>query len=374
MDLQPIEIFGRPNHEHGWKLSDRQNEFWLNTVLPTSSPSSFEPAELRQKLVDTLDRLQLDCLAIHGWSLPGAPVAMQWAANSKTPAIVMSESNYDDATRSRVKEMFKKRLLGSVSAGLVGGQKHKDYLQRLGIPSDGIFTGYNAIDNHYFEQVAGASRAEGAKLREQLELPEKFFIASTRFVEKKNLVRLIDAFGEYHASQRKPWHLVLLGDGELKTRIQSRVRELGLEAFVKFAGRISYDAIPAYYSLAQALVHVSVTEQWGLVVNEAMACGLPVIVSRQTGCTEELVHASNGLTCDAYTTSDIVDCLKQIHLKTPEQLAEMGSSSTSIIENFSTHKFAEGLKLASEHAILHPRRPALAAKIAQRINSRLQRV
>ena len=122
------------------------------------------------------------------------------------------------------------------SAGLAGGTPHKDYLVHLGLPREKVFLGYDVVDNEYFQREAGKARTDAASSGNRHGLPEKYFLASARFVAKKNLFRLIQAYGRYRvlaekteAGKPKPevWSLVLLGDGPLKTDLPKLISELG---------------------------------------------------------------------------------------------------------------------------------------------------
>src|SRR5205823_7578307 len=98
-------------------------------------------------------------------------------------------------------------------------------------------------------------------------------------------------------SGNPPWDVVLLGDGPLREALNSQLSTLNLHPHVQLPGFKQYNELPVYYALAKAFVHASTTEQWGLVVNEAIASGLPVIVSERCGCAPELVR-DNGFTFD----------------------------------------------------------------------------
>ena len=109
-----------------------------------------------------------------------------------------------------------------------------------------------------------------------------------------------------------PWSLVLLGDGPLKSDLCRLISDLRLDACVHLPGFKQYHELPVYYGLASAFVHASTTEQWGLVVNEAMASGLPVLVSNRCGCAQDLVKEGvNGFTFDPCN----VEQLAQLMLK-----------------------------------------------------------
>ncbi len=123
---------------------------------------------------------------------------------------------------------MKRRLVGLYSAALVGGSRHADYLVQLGFPRERIFFGYDAVDNGYFIAETDKVRADGDPVRARLRLPERYFLASARFVEKKNLPRLLEAYARYRALSAEagctPWALVLLGDGEGRAELE-RARE-----------------------------------------------------------------------------------------------------------------------------------------------------
>jgi glycosyltransferase involved in cell wall biosynthesis len=313
----------------------------------------------------------------------------------------MSESTEWDTKRRAWSEELKRRIVGLCSAALVGGNPHKNYMVKLGMPSERIFLGYDAVDNGYFAENAEklkteTLKTEGAKevrsrepeVRKKYGLPEKYFLASARFIEKKNLARLLQAYARYRKNaetlkaemlksegrkkeSRKqkmenknefqfsdfsvsafdPWSLVLLGDGVLRSSLESQVSSLGLQHCVHLPGFKQYPDLPAYYARAGAFIHASTTEQWGLVVNEAMASGLPVLVSNRCGCAADLVQEGvNGFTFDPFN----VEQLAQLMLRVSDfrfPISDFGAASAGIISNWGSEQFAQGLKSAAECAL-----------------------
>lgn len=318
--------------------------------------------ELHRKMWQVLDEIQPDVVVVPGWSFADALSALLWCANTKTPSVVMSESTAWDEARAGWKEWIKRRLVKLNSAGLAGGTPHTDYLVQLGLERERIFPGYDAVDNDYFSSQSGAARGQGTTVRHQLGLPEKYFLASARFVEKKNLFRLIQAYRAYRNAAEKAeggksvvWDLVLLGDGPLKPELNRLVSELGLEACVYRPGFKQYHELPVYFGLASAFVHPSTTEQWGLVVNEAMASGLPVLVSNRCGCAADLVREGvNGFT---FAPED-VEVLSRLMLKISAEnfpLATYGGESRRLISQWGPDRFATGLRDAVVAALNSPR-------------------
>jgi glycosyltransferase involved in cell wall biosynthesis len=125
---------------------------------------------------------------------------------------------------------------------------------------------------------------------------------------------------------------------------------LGLQDSVQLPGFQQYPELPAYYGLAGAFVHASTTEQWGLVVNEAMASGLPVLVSRRCGCTTELVyHGINGYSFDPNDDAALAQFMAQI-AGDDRRRAAMGRESSKRIPAWGPDRFASGLRSAAECA------------------------
>jgi glycosyltransferase involved in cell wall biosynthesis len=145
--------------------------------------------------------------------------------------------------------------------------------------------------------------------------------------------------------------LVLLGDGALRSSLESQIVSLALHDHVQMPGFIQYPELPAYYARAGAFIHASTSEQWGLVVNEAMASGLPVLVSHRCGCAPDLVQAGvNGFTFDPYNVEELANAILKISaLNFP--LSTFGDASRKINANWGPSRFASGLKAAVECAV-----------------------
>jgi glycosyltransferase involved in cell wall biosynthesis len=361
--IQPItlvEIF-KEDAIYGWNPVAGADGFERLTLFEKQpQPAS----EMRARLQAVLDDCRPSAVVISGWSDIVAFSAIQWCAARRVPAIMMSESTEWDEPRRQWKEWIKRRILKMCAAGLVGGKPHVDYLARLGIPSARIFQGYDAVDNAYFAAAAEAVRNQKPRIGTQPDLPGKYFMASARFVGKKNLALLLRAYASYRelaekskngSQQAEVWDLVLLGDGPLRSAILNLRSSLGLEACVHLPGFKQYDELPAYYGFARAFIHASTTEQWGLVVNEAMACGLPVLVSNRCGCAQDLVKEGlNGFTFDPTDAEQLAGLMLKISTaKFP--LSDLGAESRRIVKQWGPERFADGLARAVDAALAVPR-------------------
>ena len=313
--------------------------------------------EVARRVHRALDQLAPAVLAVPGWSHPAALSALGWALRNSRPAVLMSESTAGDQPRRPWREWIKRHVVRLFGAALVGGRPHAAYLRALGMPEEAIFPGYDAVDNAYFAARAATARAAAGQRRRERDLPPAFFLASSRFVPKKNLARLIEAFARYRArAGRSGWGLVLLGSGSLAPQLETRIRDLGLTGAVRLPGFVQYDELPAWYGLAGAFVHASTTEPWGLVVNEAMASGLPVIVSERCGCAPDLVaQGVNGFTFDPYDVELLAGLMLRVAAMTDEQRRAMGRASQRIVADWGPERFADGLMRAVQVAMGRPR-------------------
>jgi glycosyltransferase involved in cell wall biosynthesis len=213
-----------------------------------------------------------------------------------------------------------------------------------------------------------------------------------RFVAKKNLAKLIRAYRKFlDLGQRKQTHLVMVGSGEEEAILRKLCDELRLPKYdhadnrmksgtrmgtpgVHFYGFRQIEENPVFYALADAFILPSVYEEWGLVVNEAMACGLPVVVSKTAGCAEDLLEARgpreitksevaeslrklglqslvhrNGFTFDPHSVEELSRVLVCLEAN-PELREAMGQASRRIIEKFSCQQFAKNALQAAKVA------------------------
>jgi len=311
---------------------------------------------LRQKLSGALRQADPAVAMIPGWATPASLLALEWCVRNQRPAVVMSESNAFDEKRYALAELIKGIVVSLFSAGLAGGQLQREYLITLGLPSNRVFTGYDVVDNDYFATNAAHVRENQAAFRRELNLPENYFLASARFVPKKNLPRLIEGFALYrNLAGPDHWKLVLLGDGPLRPELVNLRHKLDLDTDILLPGFIQYRELPAYYALAGVFVHASTTEQWGLVVNEAMATGLPVIVSNRCGCVPDLVaEGKNGFTFNPESVEDLGKLMVDVSRLSDRRLEEMRAESRHIVASFTPTHFATAAQRAIDAAKAAP--------------------
>jgi 1,2-diacylglycerol 3-alpha-glucosyltransferase len=291
-----------------------------------------------------LERILPSAIAISGYGHRAMRHASTWARRRGAKTILISDSHGRNLRRyawlERIKKAFVKRHF---DAAFVSGAYAARYAESLGIPGHRIWRGYDVVDNDHFAAGARRARAGAAAARAALGLPERYLLFVGRFSPEKNLPRLIKAFERACVSPTLDgWSLVLVGGGPLEPELRRLADPLGSRvAWVPFQ---QLERIPAYYGLAEALVLPSLNDTWGLVVNEGMAAGLPIVISQQCGCVPELVFPGlNGYVINEEDVADMAGAFVDLARDEGRRRA-FGAYSERLIQGFSLETWAATLK------------------------------
>ena len=346
---------------YNWEAVKDTGGFERRTLFPGRNYEALSNREVRGLVVSTLDAIRPDCVAVNGWSAIEARTAIAWCSGSGARSVVMSESKVDDNPRVPWKELVKRHIIRNCEAALVGGAPHADYLRKLGFKGE-IFVGYDVVDNDYFARETTKVRTQAELLRSETRLPEHYFLACTRFIRRKNIDGLLRAYANYRRkADKEAWGLVIIGTGEEQAGYHALEQELGLEGVV-WPGFVQYDRLPLYYGLAAAFIHPAVSEPWGLVVNEAIASCLPILVSRTVGARYELLReGENGFAFDPRNVAELTKRMLELTQMAPATLMEMGKVSCRIAEDWTPIRFGKMLLAAA--GMVHERTDHLATTL-----------
>jgi hypothetical protein len=189
--LVALEIAGQ-DATYSWQQIQKDSPFERNTLFPRAKFEAFGRRQLWPAIDSYLDALQPTAVAICGYAGPAAQLLLAWCRLRGRSAILMSESKADDLARRHFwKEWPKQLLVGQYSAALCGGRPQRAYLEQLGMGREGIFLGYDAVDNDYFRQgAAKIRRAMGAAAQARigrwgLERFAEGMLAAVNYVLKK---------------------------------------------------------------------------------------------------------------------------------------------------------------------------------------------
>jgi len=246
-----------------------------------------------------------DLIVTIGYNFHYSVVGLVYRLLKRHPRIVFcADSKFDDGMRRPGREFFKALLARMYDGAIVAGRRQSIYFQFLGIPVENIRIGYDVVDNSLFRQAAQVARQREAEYRVQLGLPEKYIVCVSRLVARKRVDKVIDAYARSQA-RASGVCLLVIGSGELEQDLRAHCDRLGLSDSVMFRQLVPNRDMPIFLSLAMFLVLLSDYDQWGLCLNEALACGTPVLCTDRCGAAHELVrHGENGFVTDG-TESDI---------------------------------------------------------------------
>ena len=300
---------------------------------------------LNQKVAGALRKANPDVIVCGGYNYLASWQALRWARRNHVPFLLWCESTTNDhRSGHRMVESLKKNFFDKCDGCVVPGTAAAEYARQMGVSSEHIFIAPNAVDNELFASRADNARRNAPRIRAELNLPARYFLFSGRLVKSKGVFELWEAYGSLNENLRLQFGLVFAGDGPLRSELESIAKSI-CPGTLRFAGFKQRDELASYYGLADCLVFPTHSDPWGLVVNEAMACGLPVICGQAAGCAADLVK-SNGRLIDSRNVDQLVHAMKEV-ASDAELRRQMSRESLKIISNYSPEICAAGIAEAA---------------------------
>ena len=308
---------------------------------------------LNSNLGDALHNAAPEVLVCGGYNYFAAWQAMTWAKRNGVQFLLWCESTaMDRRNEFFAVEWLKKEFARNCDGFVVPGQSALEYVQQFASRGQKVFVARNAVDIELFAAKEERIRARAARVRGELALPQRYFLFVGRLVRSKGVVDLVNAYGSLPAEVRAEVSLVFAGDGPMRAPLEPLARDI-YPGSVFFAGFVQRDDLANYYALAECLVMPTHSDPWGLVVNEAMACGLPVICSKVAGCAADLV-GENGILIEPGKVPELASAMLAM-AKDSELRKSMSRHSSRLIRNYSPEACAAGIAEAtvSSRAQMH---------------------
>jgi L-malate glycosyltransferase len=269
-----------------WRGSIDSEGFHKVTLFPGVVSQKIGPIRCYFRIVGACLRLRAKYLFFCNYNLPAVFFSAMTLRLLGRRLITMQDSKFDDKPRYLFKEILKSILYAPYQAALAAGARSKAYLTFLGLPEDRVIVGYDTVS---LERVRAL--AETLPAPEGVPHADRHFTIVARFVPKKNLSLALEAYGAYVTRHpHAPRDLHLCGSGELERELRQQADRLGLKG-VHFRGYLQEHEIARVLGSSLSLILPSVEEQHGLVVNEALAMGVPVLVSDNCGARDLLVRS-----------------------------------------------------------------------------------
>lgn len=349
IELHAVELFGKGS-PYNFETFNK-TESWWDCLFPDQSDSDLTKHQIKDKIFSKLDQVAPDVVIGGSIVFYSGALGLRWAKHNKKKFIM-----FDDAKPSWVKRNFivqgvKNLITNQIDAlWLPSAEYDAEYTRLYSKSKIKYLYGYDCIDNDLF-RVDGEKRVDNKKI-----------ITVSRLVEKKNVKSLLGAW-KYVEDNDDSYSLIIVGDGPLLAELQGYQVSLGLKR-VNFMGVTANEDIPRALFGADAFVSPSLYESWGLVVNEAMAAGLPVLLSTKINAAFTLLKdGENGYLFDPYEAGILQKKLlefirlpdavkKKMSLKSLELISKMdfnymGTELLQALSFFKTRPFKKPSLIAS---------------------------
>lgn len=298
-----------------------------------------------------LEQVGADAVVINGWHVKTYLQTLAACRLRRIPCLVRGESN-TFRPRPLWTRLLHRLLLSQYAAFLAIGTANRNFYLRNGVAESKLFAAPYCVDNDFFEGRAAEGRSRRDRLRAAWGFPADAFLVlfAGKLIEKKRPIDLLRAVALARASSPGTGpHLLVVGDGPLRARCEELMRELAVPGAI--VGFLNQSRMPEAYAVADALVLPSDHgETWGLVVNEAMASGLPAAVSDRVGCHPDLVEP--GMTGAVFPLGDVPTLahILSAWAQDPSAAAAQGARARCRIRQYSVSELVRGTVAALEYA------------------------
>jgi glycosyltransferase involved in cell wall biosynthesis len=350
-DLHVIFLGETDPNLRQWQIYKQEIRFSFQVLPSWRRRIGRYNALLNSGIAKALEQAAPEVILCGGYSYVASWQALRWAQRRRVPFLLWSESNLQDLRRSYVPtEFLKNQFLQRCSGFVVPGRSALEYIRGHGVKESSIFIAPNAVDNELFGRAAESARRNQSALRKELALPNRYFLFVGRLVREKGVFELLSAHSSLSQQVRKEIGLVFVGDGDSRSLLEKEANSISAGT-IRFTGFAQREQLGAYYGLADVFVLPTYTDTWGMVVNEAMACALPVIVSRAAGCAADLVRENwNGQLVTPKDVRSLASAMSLLAEQT-ELRKTMGSHSAEHIRSYSPQAWSDGVAYSVQHIL-----------------------
>ena len=259
-----------------WHIDTNELSF-PHRIMFKCALDNISPLALAIRTWKELNFSNPDAIILDGYSYSACWAGFLWAKRNRKKVILWSATNHDDHSRVLLKEKIKGLFVKRCDAANVYGQKSRDYLISLGLNKEAIFIKANTTDNDFYYTRTNEFREKRDFLRMQYGLAKSNFLYIGRFSKEKNILHLLKVYKKLNVEDN--WGLILIGDGPQKKEIVNYIERNNVKN-VFIPGFQQKEDIPKFLAVSDIFVLPSTSEPWGLVVNEAMARRVKMLVGR----------------------------------------------------------------------------------------------
>ena len=296
-----------------------------------------------KKIYQKIKDFKADIVVLPGYFDPATWLIYLYCKIVGVKTIMFLDSGETDNKKIWYKEIIKKTIVWLTDGFLSIGPATDQYLLKLGAKPSQILMSRNALDNDEIRNQYELSLGTRADRKAALGLPKYNFIFVGRLIEFKNLFIMLEAFDKARKKHEEgdDWGIILVGDGPLEDELKAFIIDRKIEQ-VHFLPPCEWAEVPWNIALGDAMVLASYSEPWGFVVNEAIICEKPIIVSSHCGCASSLVKEGkngNGYIFSPYNSNELADKMV-LMMNNKEKFSAIDKKGLEIIKDFSPEKVA----------------------------------
>ncbi|MEZ7821007.1 MAG: glycosyltransferase, partial [Patescibacteria group bacterium] len=313
----------------------------------SSHIENVSPKKMSSALYAKLTDLNPDVVLAGAIAFPSGATATRWAKAHNKGVVTFDDSRLEDIQRNSIINWVKQKIYNNVDAMFYPSEDWDATAFRWKFKKHQLFYGVDVVNNSFWQEKAKNIN---------IYLPSNYLLMIGRQIDKKNILFLLRAYHQYiRQFKSKPYPLVLVGNGEQNNKIKEFINHYKLNDYVYLFDFMDQNSIKYIYQQASAFILPSKEfETWGLVVNEAMASGLPVLVSNKCGCCSTLVkNGINGFVFNPLSIESITNALVSFTSLSGQEKLEMGINSRNIIKSWDLDRFCQGAYEAALFAYSH---------------------
>lgn len=301
---------------------------------------------LQWRIISELMRHRPDVVLFHGYNQPTNLLGILVAKVLGKKVMMRGDTRLSlRNTKQNLKYQFKKWLFNRIDGFVTIGTLNEKYYRHYGVPENKLYFAPFCVDNRLFDPGASAF-VERTRVREELSIPEskRIILFVAKLTERKHPHDLLTAFTNIHA-RHPDTVLVFAGSGEQEHSLRREAEKKNLD--VRFLGFVNQTLLPGLYAASDIFVLPSANEPWGLVINEALAAGLPAITTDDVGAAPDLIIGK--ATGQVYAAGDVqaLTTVLDDWLSNPEKIMEMAKNAKSLIQQWDVEHCAKGIASAA---------------------------
>lgn len=341
IELTVVEIAGMGSPYAFVEKEDDQTLKW-HILFPSTKMENLKSYNIKKKVYNKLNELNADVIIAGAIAFPSGALATAWAKKHQKKIIVFDDAKIEDVRRSGITNFIKQSIYNCVDAMLYPSADWEKTGLFWKFKKEQLFYGIDVVDNSFWQQTLPYSYNHSTP----------YFLSIGRQIPVKNYPFILKAYKLYREKTKESaYDLVLIGDGPERSIIEEYIQTNNLERVFLKPFMQQKELIPIYRQ-AEAFILASTKETWGLVLNEAMANGIPVISSINCGATNTLINEGiNGYTFSPFNEQELADIMVKYHTLDNNAKLKMKSNTKSTIRKWDLNRFVEGTYQAIQYSL-----------------------